>query len=105
MAAATDNSPAQVQHTSPNETTLVEQARVAAHNKVENRESTEGVNFDIRKDVYQGELVPIDVIPAGSFPDDEPAGTPTEQWQQRKLLESRHLRGIQGFLLSRMPPS
>ncbi|XP_017438771.2 uncharacterized protein LOC108344788 isoform X1 [Vigna angularis] len=39
---------------------------------------TEGVNFDIRKDVYQGELVPIDVIPAGSFPDDEPAGTPTE---------------------------
>ncbi|KAG2383986.1 uncharacterized protein HKW66_Vig0152510 [Vigna angularis] len=39
---------------------------------------TEGVNFDIRKDVYQGEWVPIDVIPAGSFPDDEPAGTPTE---------------------------
>ncbi|KOM56728.1 hypothetical protein LR48_Vigan10g262000 [Vigna angularis] len=40
MAAATDNSPAQVQHTGPNETTLVEKARVVAHNKVENREVT-----------------------------------------------------------------
>ncbi|KOM56711.1 hypothetical protein LR48_Vigan10g260300 [Vigna angularis] len=40
--------------------------------------STEGVNFDIRKDVYQSDWVPIGVIPAGTFPDDEPTEMPTE---------------------------
>lgn len=35
--------------------------------------STEGVDFGPRKDVYQGQSVPLGVIPAGTFLDDEPA--------------------------------
>ncbi|XP_014513177.1 uncharacterized protein LOC106771687 [Vigna radiata var. radiata] len=35
--------------------------------------STDGVKFDPRKDVYQGQLVPLGDIPAGTFLDDEPA--------------------------------
>lgn len=32
----------------------------------------DGVNFDIDKDVYNGEMVLIDTIPAGTFPNDDP---------------------------------
>lgn len=39
---------------------------------------TKGIDFDPRKDVYQGELVSLGVTPPGTFPDDEPMLTPAE---------------------------
>ncbi|KOM25394.1 hypothetical protein LR48_Vigan102s005200 [Vigna angularis] len=62
---------------------------------------TEGVNFDIRKDVYQGELVPIDVIPAGSFPDDEPAGTPTEAMATEEAARIETPEGNSGEIMAK----
>lgn len=40
--------------------------------------STKGVEFDPRKDVYQGKLVSLRVIPTGTFSDDEPVETIVE---------------------------
>lgn len=50
--------------------------------------STEGVNFDIRKDFYQGELVPIGVIPTGTFSDEEPEVAPAAVETTTKMVDA-----------------
>lgn len=70
--------------------------------------SLEGVNFDIYKDVYKGKMVPIETIPVGTFPDDDPAAesaaveTMMEEVDTNAITEVPALENAQNILCTVM---